>query len=190
MNHRTIKLITGLSVIFLTLLACNLPTNQSIQKNSPQVVTVAATEVVQNPTTDPSTTGSPNSSNVTYTVTESQLTTTMTEKMSQQSEMTLQNPQVLLRDGQIQITGQYTQSFLTVPVNISMVPEIDANGRLNIRVTSAELGSVQAPQSFTDSLSSTINDNLASAYNPSEAGVRVTNVTIADGIMTITGTQQ
>lgn len=187
MKQSTIKIFTGLSVIFLTMLACNMPTNLPVSQNPPQA---SAAEIVQSPTADPNPSGSAGSSNVTYTVTESQLTATMTEMMSQQSGVTLQNPQVLLHDGQIQITGNYTQSILTVPVSITMVPEIDTNGQVIVRVTSTTLGSVQAPQTFTDTLSSTINDNLSSAYNPSELGVRVTNVTIADGVMTITGVQQ
>jgi hypothetical protein len=180
------KILVALMMIGLSVLACNLPVKGSANPPSEPTIISSLPVNPQNPspTLAPLDPAAPT---VQYKITEAQLTDLLTKEVSSQSQPVLENPQATLRNGQIQITGQSKQSILTVDVLIVMVPEVDANGELTVKVTTAKFGPVEAPESTKGMLATSINRQLQSALGLKDAKVRIQSVSISDGVMTVTG---
>jgi hypothetical protein len=150
------------------------------------------------------------SGNFSLQLTEEQLTSTLAINLSQQNlvqpnepiapgemaepsvpqEQTnplVSNPQVFLRDGQMQVYGtlQYGLLSTTGRVILTVVP--DAQGNLVLDLVAADFGSMPIPESLKTTISSALSLPLNSAFGPITSGFRVETITIADGLMTLKG---
>lgn len=123
------------------------------------------------------------------TVTETELTNLAVRELGQQGESLLTDPQILLRDGQITILGNVEQSGFSVPAEIILVPVISGNGDLQVEVSSMSVGPFAVPQQMRDQVSSLANDLVDQQL--AEAGdVRVEDITIQDGVLTVSGSRR
>ncbi len=125
---------------------------------------------------------------VTLQITETQLTSYMTEKMMQQVDPPFTDPQILLRNGQMQMYGKITQSIFNANILITMNVGIDElTGQPKIVITSADFGPLPAPEGINTAMNAIINEALTGSLGPVAVGFRLEAITIADGIMTLTG---
>jgi hypothetical protein len=130
---------------------------------------------------------------VTITINESQITSVLAQRL--QSDPNLQqdktplitDPQVYLRDGQMQIFGKTRQGMLTANIGIVVTMGVDANGQPTIEITSADFGPFPAPDGLKDVISAMIKEAYTGSVGPVATGLRIETIAIADGIMTITG---
>ncbi len=127
------------------------------------------------------------SGKVTLTVDESQLTSLVALELQKQSNPVISDPQVLLRDGQVQILGNVNQSGITAPLQMNMTVSADAEGRLHYQVVSAKLGPLPLPQSLLDQLTSQVDSVFSEQIGPEADKIFIESITIADGKMTIVG---
>ncbi|HLC06149.1 MAG TPA: LmeA family phospholipid-binding protein [Anaerolineales bacterium] len=125
---------------------------------------------------------------VTITVNESQLNGFLADRLEADSSLPIVQPQVYLRQGQIQIYGISAQGLFQARFYIAIRPTVNSDGRLEFEILSAEVGQLPAPQGLKGAVSRLISEAIAGAFQPLEAGIRLTSIDITDGLMTIVGT--
>ena len=125
---------------------------------------------------------------ITLSITESQLTGFMAEKLSQQINPPFTDPQILLRNGQMQMYGKVTRGWFTANMLITMNVTIDeTTGQPKIQIASADFGPFPAPEGINNAISAIIDEAFTGSFGPVAVGFRLQTITIADGIMTLTG---
>lgn len=187
MNTKTkISIIFG-AVLALGALACSISVGgpdypaQVIQTSSGDVATLQAQF-------DSALTTGAESGVITVQITEAQITAYIAEKIQAQTNPPFTDPQVLLRDGQMQLYGKITQGYFTANMLITMNVGVDpATGLPTISIAKADFGPVDAPEGLTSAISSVIKEAFTGSFGPVATGLRIETITIADGIMTLTG---
>ncbi|MFM8368300.1 MAG: hypothetical protein ACKOBD_06040 [Chloroflexota bacterium] len=125
---------------------------------------------------------------ITLSITENQLTGFMAEKLAQQTNPPFTDPQILLRNGQMQMYGKVTQGWFTANMLITMNVTIDEiTGQPKMQIVSADFGPVPAPEGINNAISAIIDEAFTGSFGPVAVGFRLETITIADGIMTLTG---
>lgn len=125
---------------------------------------------------------------VTIQITESQLTSYFAAKMQQQENPPFTEPQILLRNGQMQMYGKVTTGMLTANMLITMNVGIDpVTGQPVISIASADFGPVPAPEGINNAISAIIDEAFTGSFGPVAVGFRIESITIADGTMTLVG---
>jgi hypothetical protein len=121
-------------------------------------------------------------------ITESQLTSYMAQKMLEQQNPPFTEPQVLLRNGQMQMYGKIDRGMFAANMLIIMNVSVDPSTNLpKIEITSADFGPFPAPEELNTAISSIIGEAFTGSLGPVAIGFRLEAITIADGIMTLTG---
>lgn len=124
---------------------------------------------------------------VTFQFNETQITSFLAERLAQDSTPGLTEPKVFLRDGQIQVFGKVQQGVFTANMSVILSAGVDASGQPKVEVVSADFGPFPAPQALNSLVSSFIGEAYTGALGPAATGFRLESITIADGLMTLTG---
>lgn len=132
-------------------------------------------------------TSAADSGTLTLTINESQLTSLLAAKLSEQSEPFITDPQVYLRNGEIQIYGKAVQGNLQANVRVVLTITLDTNGKPVITVSSADFGPLPAPEGLNSAISSFVDEIFTGVVGPAAIGFRLESVTIDGGVMTVTG---
>ncbi len=130
---------------------------------------------------------------VTINLTEPQITSYLAARI--QSDPSLQqdkkplftDPQVYLRDGKMQIYGKTQQGIFTANIGIVVQVGLDASGQPLIEITSADFGPFGAPEGLKNAITAMIKEAYTGSIGPVATGLRIESISIANGIMTITG---
>jgi hypothetical protein len=131
---------------------------------------------------------------ITVNLTEPQITSYLAARLQtdpnlQQSDRKplITDPQVYLRDGQMQIYGKTQQGMLTANIGIIVNMGIDANGQPQIDVVSADFGPFPAPEGIKDAITAMVREAYTGSLGPVATGLRIETISIANGVMTVTG---
>ena len=131
---------------------------------------------------------------VTINLTEPQITSYLAARL--QSDPSLQqsdkkpliiDPQVYLRDGQMQIYGKTQQGIFVANIGIIVKVGVDQNGQPLIDVTSVDFGPFPAPEGLKNALTAMVKEAYTGSLGPVATGLRIESISIANGVMTITG---
>jgi hypothetical protein len=131
---------------------------------------------------------------ITINLTEPQVTSYLAARL--QSDPSLQqsdkkpfitDPQVYLRDGQMQIYGKTQQGLFTANIGIIVQMGVDANGQPQIQITSADFGPFPVPEGLKNAITAMIKEAYTGSFGPVATGLRIESIAIANGVMTITG---
>lgn len=131
---------------------------------------------------------------ITVNLTEPQITSYLATRL--QSDPNLQqpdkkplitDPQVYLRDGQMQIYGKTQQGFLVANIGIIVNMGVDANGEPLIDVVSADFGPFPAPEGLKEAITAMVREAYTGSLGPVATGLRIESIAIANGVMTVTG---
>jgi hypothetical protein len=190
------------ATLILTGLACNYSSRlaqESTQTKSPPIATekvdspqtqsTDAPQVLQNSPPSP-TPASQENNPVKIVMDEEQLTAVVVKELQTQQDQPIEDPQILLRDGQVQILGNVKQGALTLPLKIAIDVSVDNQGKPHYQVVSANVGPLPLPQSTMDQLSAQLDQTLTQNLGPEINNLYFDNITIADGVMTVTGHQR
>ncbi len=120
-------------------------------------------------------------------INETQLTSLVAARLAEKQDPVLRDPQVYLRDGQLQVFGTVQQGMFQGEVLLSVLPVLDADGTLAFQVTSADLGPVPAPEGIRESLSALVTEAFAGPIGSLATGLRVTSIAIEDGELALVG---
>jgi len=131
---------------------------------------------------------------ITINITEPQITSYLAARMQtdpglQQSDKKplIADPQVYLRDGQMQIYGKTERSIFAANIGIILQVGVDAEGKPLIEITSADFGPFPAPEGLKSALTAMIEEAFTGSLGPVATGLRIETIAIANGVMTITG---
>ena len=130
---------------------------------------------------------------VTLNITEPQITSLLASRLLSDPNMQtdqkpiISDPQVYLRDGQMKIYGKSQQGMFAANIGIIINMGVDELGKPKIEIASADFGPFPAPAGINSALTAMIDEAYTGAIGPAATGLRIESITIADGIMTITG---
>lgn len=133
------------------------------------------------------------SGEVTINITETQITSVLALRlqtdpnMQQDQKPLITDPQVYLRDGQMQIFGKTRQGMFAANIGVIVSVGVDENGKPKIEIVSADFGPLPAPEGINNAISAMIQEAYTGSVGPAATGLRIQNITIANGLMTITG---
>lgn len=190
MKEKTMKFrqisIFALLALLLASLACTLFVGgPQLPAATVPVSTEAAASVAEQ--MNQAATAAAASGQMTLSISESQLTSLLTYRLQQESDPILTEPQVLLRDGEIQIYGKAVRGNLQANIRIALAATIDSNGRPQILVTAVDLGPLPAPEGLNNAINALVNEAFTGALGPAALGFRLESISIADGVMTLSG---
>jgi hypothetical protein len=186
MKVRKKKLLTGLSVLVLAVLACTINVGGPAYPDQHiPVSTEAAGELQSN--MQAAVTAGAESGQVTLLVTEPQLTSYLAAQLQTQPQPLLTNPQVYLRNGQIQIYGTATQGYFQANILIVVTAGVDPQGQVLIDISTADFGPMPVPAGLKDTVTAAIQEAYTGAIGPAAIGFRLERITVANGTMTIVG---
>jgi uncharacterized protein YpmS len=124
---------------------------------------------------------------VTITITESQLTSYLAFKLQQQVDPFLTNPQVYLQEGQVQIYGTAIQGYFQATAVIVLVAHVNDTGQIEIELTSVDFGPLPVPKGLISSVSALLEEAFTGTIGPVATGIRLTEISIGNGIITVIG---
>ena len=131
---------------------------------------------------------------ITVNLTEPQVTSYLAARMQsdpalQQTDRTplISEPQVYLRDGQMQIYGKTQQGMFAANIGIIVQVSVDAEGKPVIEITSADFGPFPAPEGLKNGITAMIQEAYTGSLGPVATGLRIDTISIAGGVMSITG---
>lgn len=127
------------------------------------------------------------SGTITLQITEEQITSYIAFRLAAQENPALQNPQVYLRDGQMQIYGKVQRGYLIANVLAVLNVSVDELGQPRIEIASADFGPFPAPEGLKNSLTALITEAYTGSLGPIATGFRLETISIANGLMTVTG---
>ncbi len=185
MRTLTLRVFVSSALLAAASLACSVGLGGPTPPASPIVVSTEAAGQLEDIITQA--VGNAENGQVTVVVTEEQLTSYFALKMAEDPDSPFKALQIFLRDGQIVLQGDATVQGITAPAEIRLNVTTSAEGELDITVADADFGPMPVPQSMLEALSAGIDEMLSGQFGPQATGVRITNVVVADGQMTITG---
>ena len=131
---------------------------------------------------------------VTFNITEPQITSYLAQRLQtdqalQQTDRTplITDPQVYLRDGQMQIYGKTQQGIFAANIGIIVSVGVDEAGQPKIEIVSADFGPFPAPEGIKDAITALIREAYTGSLGPVATGLRIETIAIANGLMTVTG---
>jgi uncharacterized protein YpmS len=186
MDTRKNLLLIGVFTLALAVLACTLNIGGPVYPTPAISVSTEAVGELQS-SLETAVAAGVDSGQITLTITEPQLTSFLAYKLQAQSQLPITNPQVYLREGQIQLYATASQGYFEVTSRIVLSAGVDDQGQLKIEVTSADFGPLPVPIGLKEIMTATIQEAYTGALGPVATGFRLQNITIADGSMTIVG---
>ncbi len=124
---------------------------------------------------------------LTLQITESQMTSYLASKLDSQTDPLITEPQVLLREGQMTIYGKAQSGIFAANVSVTTQVTVDENGQPKIEITRTDFGPLPAPQALNDAVSAFVREAFTGSLGPIATGFRLESISIADGVMTVTG---
>jgi len=180
------KFLSILALLALASLACNLPLGGPKPPGDPIPVSEHAAEELEHiwESIDPIDLVD---GQVEVVITEEQLTSFVALRLADDPETPIQNPQIYLRDGQIQIYGIARTEDFSTPVLVKLTATPDTDGRPVFTITDANFGPLPVPGTLLETISSNLNEALSGQLGVLAPAVEITSVVIADGELTIVG---
>lgn len=127
------------------------------------------------------------SGEVTLQINETQLSSYLAYKNVDDPKPMFTEPQVYLRDGQMRIYGKTQQGNFTANIGIILAVGLDAEGRPELQLVSADFGPFPLPEGLNKAITAIIEEAYTGALGPVATGFRIKSLTIADGVMTVVG---
>lgn len=183
--RRFILLVT---ILILSSLSCNL--FNRISNASPEPTPIRITNESANNLRKDLTTAAEGlvaGERVTLVIDEAEITSLVAVELAKQSDPILYEPQIYLRDGEVQITGKVLQSGFLVPAQMNLILTTDINDQPQINIQSAKIGPLELPDSMLGDLEGQIDSVFIRNIRPRIKDIYVESILIADGLMTIIG---
>lgn len=118
---------------------------------------------------------------------EAQLSAIVNSALQSQENAPIEDAQVQLQNGQLEFTGQTTNQPIQAEVHAVMTVQVDQSGQLDLEFVSAEFGPFPVPGTMLDEIESNLERSLQDELQSQMPGVRLEDIIITDGEMTIMG---
>jgi hypothetical protein len=87
----------------------------------------------------------------------------------------------------MQIYGKTQQGMFTANIGIVVDVGVDENGQPRIDIVSADFGPLPAPEGLRDTVETMVREAYTGSLGPVATGLRIETITIANGVMTVSG---
>jgi len=131
---------------------------------------------------------------ITFNLNEPQITSYLAARLQtdpnfQQSDRNplITDPQVYLRDGQMQIYGKTRQGIFAANIGVIVKMGVDTSGQPQIEVVSADFGPFPAPKGLKEAITAMVREAYTGSLGPVATGLRIETISIANGVMTVAG---
>ncbi|MGB7876684.1 MAG: hypothetical protein WBL25_20060 [Anaerolineales bacterium] len=124
---------------------------------------------------------------ITLLITEEQITSYIAFRLAAQENPVLKEPQVFLRDGQMQVYGKVERGYFIANVLVALNVSVDELGQPRIEIATADFGPFPVPDGLKQSLTAIITEAYTGSLGPVATGFRLDRIDIANGLMTVTG---
>ncbi len=124
---------------------------------------------------------------VTLMINETQLTSYLALKLAADPQALFQEPQVYLRDQQIQIYGRVRSGKLEATIGIIVTATVGPDGKPVLQIVSADFGPFPVPEGLRTALTTMITEAYTGSLGPVATGFRLQSIDIRDGVMTLVG---
>jgi hypothetical protein len=180
------KPFTALMILSLAILSCSIFVGGP---DYPSTLVPVSTEAVQSLQDQVQTAiaDGAQSGTVTLQITEAQLTSYLAFQLASQANPLISDPQVSLRNGQMKVFGRLQQGMLIANISMTMTVSVDENGQPKLEIAQADFGPLPAPQGLNEAVSALMSEAFTGSLGPVATGFRLESITIADGIMTVSG---
>jgi hypothetical protein len=193
MKRKTISLPLFLFVLAVASMACSITVGGPDYSDRPPIpVSTEAAESIKDEIKRAFELGM-TTGEVTIVITEPQITSLLAlrlqsdQSLQQNSQPLITDPQVYLRDGQMQIFGKTQRGIFTANIGIIVAVGVDENGDPKIEIVSADFGPLPAPAGLNNAISAMIQEAYTGSLGPVATGLRIQSITIADGLMILIG---
>jgi hypothetical protein len=186
MNNRKSPLLFGPFILILAILACTMNIGGPASPDQHIPVSTEAAGDLQSAIQTAVAAGEV-SAQETLVITEPQLTSYLAARLMTQAQPIFSDPQVYLRDGQIQIYGTAQQGYFQANIKIVLTAGVDEQGYPKIELATADFGPLPVPTGFKEALTASIQEAYTGAIGPIFTGFRLVSITVSDGTMTIVG---
>jgi hypothetical protein len=176
----------ALFALVLATLACTINVGGPDYPDTPIPVSTEAVEQMKQGIQEALAAGAA-SGQATLLINEVQLTSYLAFKLQEQPEPFITNPQVYLRDGQIQVYGTAQSGYFLATARIVFTASADADGKLAIELSEADFGPLPVPDGLKEAVTAIVSEAYTGALGPVATGFRIEAIVIADGMMAITG---
>ena len=182
------KIILAVAVLIFASLACNLPRSKESTSIPSETVPAATEEILitQEPL-QPTLPAANSSSQFVLEMDENQMTSLVASQLQDQTDPAINNPQVRLRNGQIEFEANVNQSGLSLPLRLAVAVTVDDQGQPDYEITSANLGPLPLPESILEQFSNQLDQVLADQLTVDGENLILDSISIHDGLMTATG---
>lgn len=184
--NKKFAILPTISALLLSSLACSINLGGPIYPDAPIPVSTEAVISLQEQLKSITDSGMQGST-VSITLNESQITSFLASKLQSHPNPLFTDPQVYLRDSQMQIYGRAHQGYFVANVGINVSVNVDENGLPMIDITSADFGPFPVPEGLKDTITAILTEAFTGTLGPIATGFRLESITITDGIMTVTG---
>ena len=123
------------------------------------------------------------------TITEQQLTSWIAMEMKNNPDLPLDEVQVYLRDGKVQIWGMVTGSENSTSALIVGELTIDANKYPYFKIESMQIGQQIVPEMFISQIEAWLNQSLSDGITKNVPGLSLVSVKVTSGLITVSGTR-
>ncbi len=127
------------------------------------------------------------SDDITLMIDEVELTSLATFELQKIQEPQILEPQVYLRDEQIQMFANLKQGNLLSPITLVMTVAADVDGYPQYQIISATLGPLAVPDAILGQIKSMIDNALSEKIRSQSNQFFIRSIAIADGVMIIRG---
>lgn len=186
MNNKKCALHLALASLALASLACTIFIGGPAYPANPIPYSPEAVESLRTHMEQAMITGA-ETGTVTLQINESQITSYLALKLQEQANPPFTEPQVLLRNGQMHLFGKIKRGIFTANMAIVINAGIDENGLPKMEIASADFGPFPVPAGLNSAISAVISEAYSGSLGPVATGLRIETITIADGVMTLSG---
>jgi hypothetical protein len=186
MNRHKIPVILSVITLLLTVIACSIFIGGPDYPTPTIAVSTEAVGEMQQ-SVETAVAAGIDSGRISLSFTESQLTSYLYYKLQAQQIPMIEDPQIFLRDDQLQIFGRARSGYFVATASVIFTVVVDDQGQLLIELSSADFGPLPAPEGFKDLVTTFIKEAYIGALGPAATGFRLESVVISDGTMVITG---
>jgi hypothetical protein len=184
---KKVSLMVALGSLAMASLACNLFKGAPTPPAPPIPVTTESVEELHQNLENAAATAE-SSGQFEIELTEAQLTSFLATELAKETNQSVTNPQVYLRDGQIQLFGTLvTENGQSAEGAVFFTAAVNAQGSLTVTVVKANLGGVPIPAVILDRITAQLNQSLNQQISVGGSPIVVDSLAIADGVMMVKG---
>ena len=181
-----IRILLSLTALIFTTLACTIFVGGPDYPEGAIPVTMESVESLRTQIEAAALAGAQTGA-ITLQITEAQLTSYIAFRLAGQENPALMNPQVYLRNGQMQVYGKVERGYFIANVLVTLDVSVDEFGQPRVEIATADFGPFPAPEGLKEGLTAIITEAYTGSLGPVATGFRLERIDIANGLMTVTG---